>query len=131
MCQMTQSLSRRRSAPTRSTDEAGSAPETVHPFGPAPAVVFSHALLDTLMPKCDPYEWKIICAVLRHQDEKKLSVGKFMRWTGMVNRKTCFDSLTRCVTKGYVVRVPVGNSFAYRPNLALALQKPDSDERSW
>lgn len=82
------------------------------------------------MPLCDPYEWKIVCAVLRHQHEKKLSVGMFMRWTGMENRQTCFDSLTRCLNKGYIVRVPVGNSFAYRPNTDLELGGPDSRGRS-
>lgn len=101
----------------------------VQPFEPTPAVLFSYTLLDTLMPICDPYEWKIICAVLRHQGEKKLSVGKFMRWTGLQHRKTCFDSLTRCLEKGYIVRVPVGNSYAYRPNPELRLPAPDPNAR--
>ena len=92
----------------------------IRPFDPPPALMLSHAVLDALMPRCDPYEWKIICAVLRHQGEPRMSVGKFMQWTGLQHRKTCFDTLTRCLRKGYLVREPVGNSFTYRPNPELA-----------
>ncbi|HVC35589.1 MAG TPA: hypothetical protein VNL16_18930, partial [Chloroflexota bacterium] len=119
--QMRQPASRRRLGADRPGVDSSHTASTVSPFDPAPAVVLSHLLLDTLLPVCDPYEWKIVCAVLRRQDEKKLSVGSLMHWTGMQHRKTCFDALTRCLTKGYIVRVPAGNSYAYRPNPDLAL----------
>ncbi len=122
---MVRSSARRDAGQAQQNDLSHDIPKKVRPFDPAPAIILSHTLLDTLMPVCDPYEWKIVCAVLRHQHERKLSVGKLMRWTGMANRQTCFDSLTRCLKKGYIVRVPVGNSFAYKPNLDLELPIPD------
>lgn len=115
--------------PASSGDGRASVASLNFPFAPPPAVVFPNAVFDALMPACDPYEWKIVCAVLRHQHERKLSVGDFMRWTGLEHRKTCFDALTRCLGKGYIVRVPVGNSFAYHPNADLELPARQQESR--
>jgi hypothetical protein len=93
----------------------------VRPFDPAAAVVFSHTLLDTTMPVRDPYEWRIVCAVLRHPQERRLSVGTFTRWTSLANRPARFELLTRRPKKGYIGHGPVDNSFACRPILDLEL----------
>jgi hypothetical protein len=118
----------RRTRSSGSLDNSPPAAPTVNPFAPPPVVSLSHQLLDLLMPICDPYEWKIICAVLRHEDEPRQSIATVMDWTGIHNRRTCFDAMTRCLRKGYLVRLPAGNSFTYHPNPNLALSPLGLDE---
>lgn len=115
---MTSATSNRRRQPAPAS--------VVHPFAPPPppnAVVLPNELVDYLMPRCDGPEWKIICAVLRHQDAPSMSVTNLMRWTGIASREGCHAALTRCLTKQYLIREARGTSYVYRPNTQLALPR--------
>lgn len=94
--------------------------EGPHVFDAPPVVVLAYAVFDELLPRCDPSEWKVVCAVLRHQREPTMSVSQLMRWTGLASRDGCHRALKRCVEKGYLARIPRGSSFHYAPNPDLA-----------
>jgi hypothetical protein len=109
----------------RGRGRAGRA-DLVYPFAAPPpptAVILPNDLVDYLMPACDGPEWKILCAVLRHQHESSMSVTSLMRWTGIASREGCHAALTRCLAKGYLIREARGTSFAYRPNPQFAMQR--------
>ncbi len=100
--------------------------DLVYPFSPPPppnAVVLPNELVDYLMPLCDGPEWKIVCAVLRHQDAPSMSVTNLMKWTGIASREGCHAALTRCLAKGYLIREARGTSYVYRPNTQFALPR--------
>lgn len=92
-----------------------------HVFDAAPVVVLTHAVLDELLPRCDPSEWKVLCAILRRQSEPSMSVTQLMRWTGLASRDGCHRALKRCLEKGYLVRTARGSSFHYGPNPELVI----------
>ena len=89
------------------------------PFDKPSVVILSFDVLDELMPRCDPAEWKIVCAVLRRQSEASMSVTQLMQWSGLSSRDGCHRALRRCLDKGYLIRQPAGTSFHYAPNADL------------
>lgn len=91
------------------------------PFIDPPVVVLSYQLVDQLMPRCDPSEWKVICAVIRHRREPAMTVSQLMQWTGLSSRDGCHGALQRCLDKGYLLRSRHGASYHYAPNDGLRL----------
>jgi phage replication O-like protein O len=91
----------------------------VFPFNNAGGyTTFDNAILDLIMPLCEPNEWKIVCATLRKtrgwsKDSDFISVSQYMKLTGIRNRTTCVNAIQKALNHKFLVREPYGKQ-AYK-----------------
>lgn len=84
--------------------------------------IFDNTILDRIMRTCDPYEWLILCAIIRktrgwNKTEDRVSISQFMELTGIKTRTTVIRAVNSLIDHGYILKVKKGVYSVYSLNL--------------
>jgi len=99
----------------------------IKPFsGAGGYTTFDNAILDYIMPCCNPNTWKILCVAIRKtrgwsKEEDKISITQFMELAGIKSKPTAWRAVKDAVSKGYLLCDESRMIFRYRLNKELEL----------
>ena len=84
-------------------------------------------LFDVVMPAAKPNTFKVVAAVVRCTDgwnkkQDKISLSRFQQLTGIRNKTNLIRAIQDAIASGYIERVKVGLTFAYRTTGTEAVQ---------
>jgi len=91
---------------------------------------FENEILDHIMPKCTPNEWKIVCATIRltigwQKEYDWITIERYKQLTGIKGTGTCHAAVIKALNHRYIKRKPRGRSFIYSLNKDFELVIPE------
>lgn len=98
------------------------------PFNPK-STVFLNLMLDEIMPAVSANAWKVLCLCMRKTQgwrdassptgrkiEDVISLSQFVKYCGFTEH-TAISAINECISKGYLLRKQIGQSFSYWLNV--------------
>lgn len=110
--------------------------ERKQPFNPR-VTSFPNSMLDLIMREVSANAWKVLCLCMRktegwrdystesgRKESDVISLSQFMEFCGIKSEVTVREAIDECISKGYLIRQPEGQSFRYRLNKEYELHTP-------